>query len=241
MERDPLNLDVGRRNFALNGRSGTFLQGVIGPRPGEATTFTSETDGRVHSVQQYDLATLMAAGGFDRVDLLLCDIQGGEQFFFAQAMDLLRSGAVRFAVVSTHHHSISGDPLTHQKLLQLFDEMGAHVVVEHTVGESFSGDGLIVASFDPADADFVLHTSTARQGDSLFGALEHDLARAMGQLDAVSAERDALARAAEAARQEAEQCSAELARVRETRLWRWAERPRRVYTRLRERGRTTAP
>jgi FkbM family methyltransferase len=227
MEPDPLNLDVGRRNFALNGRSGTFLQGVIGPRPGDTTTFTSETDGRVHTIQQYDLAALMAAGGFDRVDLLLCDIQGGEQFFFDQAMDLLRNGAVRFAVVSTHHHTISGDPLTHQKLLELFRGMGAHVIVEHTVGESFSGDGLIVVSFDAAaDGDFVLHTSTARQGDSLFGALEHDLAR-------VSAERDQLAQAAATAWSEAEQCAAELARIRATRLWRWSAIPRRAWSALR--------
>jgi FkbM family methyltransferase len=241
MEPDPLNLDVGRRNFELNGRNGTFLQGVIGPRPGDLTTFTSETDGRVHPVQQYDLAGLMAAGEFDRVDLLLCDIQGGEQFFFHQAMDLLRSGAVRFAVVSTHHHTISGDPLTHQKLLQLFQEMGAHVIVEHTVGESFSGDGLIVVSFDAvADGDFVLETSTARQGDSLFGALEHDLARVMGQLDAVSAERDRLADEARSAQREAEQCAAELERVRITRLWRWSSVPRRAYSRLRARARKTS-
>jgi FkbM family methyltransferase len=213
MEPDPLNLELGKRNFALNGRTGTFVQGVVGPHPGEVTEFVSETDGATHSVPQMSLETLMAAGGLDHVDLLLCDIQGGEQYFFDQALDLLRRGAVRFAVISTHHHTISGDPLTHQKLLDLFRALGAHVVVEHTVCESFSGDGLIVVSFDPdADGDFSVETSLARQSESIFGALEYDLARAQ---------------------EEARALSAELSRMRATRLWRWSASPRRVYTRLR--------
>lgn len=220
MEPDPDNLDLGRRNFALNGRTGTFLQGVIGPRPGELTSFVSEIDGHAHPVRQYDLATLMESGDLQHVDLLLCDIQGGEQFFFEHARDLLLAGAVRFAVISTHHHSISGDPLTHQKLLRLFHEMGAHVVVEHTVGESFSGDGLIVVSFDAAaDKDLVVTTSRARQSNSLFGALEYDLARVMTERDECHESQREL--------------SAELERVRGTRLWRWSALPRQAYARLR--------
>src|SRR3954471_3529603 len=220
MEPDPLNLEVGKRNFALNGRTGTFLEGVIGPRPGELGDFVSETDGATHSVPQLSLETLMAAGDFDHVDLLLCDVQGGEQYFFPQAMNLLRSGAVRFAIISTHHHSISGDPLIHQKLLDLFRGMGAHIVVEHTVGESFSGDGLIVVSFDPADRDFVLETSRARQSDSIFGALEYDLAKAQDQLAAAAVERSHLEQVARQAEERARALEEELARVHGTRLWR---------------------
>ena len=208
MEPDPLNLELGKRNFELNGRT--------------------------HAVAQMSLETLMAEGGMDHVDLLLCDIQGGEQYFFTQAMDLLRRGAVRFAVVSTHHHSISGDPLTHQKVLELFRGMGAHIVVEHTVGESFSGDGLIVVSFDPAaDGDFTLETSMARQGDSLFGALEYDLADAQEQVRALTAERGRLEQAARDAEEEARTRSEELSSVHATRLWRWSAGGRRIYSRLR--------
>lgn len=233
MEPDPVNLEIGRRNFALNGRTGTFVQGLIGPRPGEVADFVSETDGQTHSVQQMSLETLMAAGDMDHVDLLLCDIQGGEQYFFAQAMDLLQRGAARFAIVSTHHHSISGDPLTHQKLLDLFRGMGAHIVVEHTVGESFSGDGLIVVSFDAVDGDFVLETTVSRQSDSIFGALEYDLARAQEQVAAVSAQRSHLERVAREAQEESRALSDELSRVRATRIWRWSAWGRRVYARLR--------
>ena len=33
------------------------------------------------------------------------------------AASALADGRLRFLIVSTHHHSISGDPLTHQKCL----------------------------------------------------------------------------------------------------------------------------
>jgi hypothetical protein len=49
------------------------------------------------------------------------------------------------------------------------------------VTESASGDGLIVASFDPRDADMApIAISHVRARDSLFGELEHDLAAAQG-------------------------------------------------------------
>lgn len=175
MEPDPLNLDVGRRNFALNKKDAQFLQAVVGESPGEMLEFTSETDGSVHLVKQYNLQMLMDLAGFDHVDLLMCDIQGGEDFFFAQSLELLKSGKVRFAIISTHHFRISNNPLTHQHLLALLTEMGAHIIAEHTVGESYSGDGLIAVAFDEADFDLHVHTSVARQGDSLFGPLEYDL------------------------------------------------------------------
>ena len=121
-------------------------------------------------------------------------------------MDLLRRGAVRFAVVSTHHHSISGDPLTHQKVLELFRELGAHIVVE---------------------------TSMARQGDSLFGAVEYDLAHAQEQVRALRADRDRLEQAARNAAEESRARSEELSRMRATRLWRWAAGARQIWSRLR--------
>lgn len=256
LEPDPANLELGRRNFALNGRSGTFVHGVMGRDPGVVQQFELN-GGSTTRVQQYDLATLLAETGHSRVDLLLCDIQGGEAFIFGQAADLLRAGAVRFVIISTHHHSISGDPLTHQTLLAKLRGLGAHVIAEHTVGESCSGDGLIAVSFDPADADLTVEISRVRQQDSLFGPLEADLADALDRvrraeraLDALAAEARADAAAAAvvvassaAAQAASKRCaasvSAELDRLRASRLWRWSETPRRAYAGMRQRaGRT---
>ncbi|MEU8632844.1 FkbM family methyltransferase [Amycolatopsis sp. NPDC048633] len=213
MEPDPAYLEVGRRNAALNGYTDRvrFVHAAIGDRPGEPLTFSAESDGRTHTVPQHDLASLLYAAELPRVDLILADVQGMETILIERARDVFEAGRVRFLIVSTHHHSISGDPLTHQNALRTLVDAGAHVIAEHTVGESFSGDGLIAVSFDPRDRDLTVPVSHARHRDSLFGETEYALA-------GVTAERDAL--------------RTELDAVFATKLWRWAKKPRETYARL---------
>jgi hypothetical protein len=100
---------------------------------------------------------------------LLCDAQGPEADVLVRAIDVLGDRRVRFLVVSTHHESISGDPLTHERCLHVLDVARAHVIAEHSVDESFSGDGLIAASTDPHDRDFVIEVSRRRAADTLSG------------------------------------------------------------------------
>ena len=95
------------------------------------------------------------------------------------AAETIRRGRVRLVIVSTHHHNISGDPLTHQRCLRHLKNAGAHILCEHTIAESFSGDGLILASFDPRDADLAaVKISYNRASESLFRETEYDLAEA---------------------------------------------------------------
>ncbi len=213
VEPDPAYLEVGRRNAALNGHTGRvrFVHAAIGAEPGEPMAFEAESDGRAHTVAQHDLASLMYDAELPRADLVLVDVQGAETILIERAREVFEAGRVRFLIVSTHHHSISGDALTHQNALRRLLDAGAHVIAEHSVGESFSGDGLIAVSFDPRDADLTVPVSHARYRDSLFGETEYELAR-------VTAERDGL--------------RAELDAVFATRVWRWAKKPREVYARL---------
>jgi hypothetical protein len=132
----------------------------------------------------------------------------------ARAGGDLAAGRVRFLIVSTHHHSISGNPLTHQRALSRLLDAGAHVIAEHSVPESFSGDGLIAVSFDERDRDLIVEVSHARAKDSLFGELEPDL--------------DAAGRAADAADQRAAVLAARLAAVEEDLLTAEEERARAV-------------
>lgn len=188
LEPDPVYLEVGRRNLAMNQMTATFVHGAIADEPGRPTSFPAESTGEEVVVTGYDLASLMAETGLDRVDLLLVDIQGFETVLLRRAVDLLRSGAVRFAVVSTHHHSISGEALTHQRTVELLRECGAHIIADHSVSESFSGDGLVAVSFDDRDRDLVVDIGHARAKDTLFGEVEHDLARALAAAVEASAE-----------------------------------------------------
>ncbi|MCW2606214.1 MAG: FkbM family methyltransferase [Frankiales bacterium] len=247
LEPDPANLELGRRNARLNGRTLTFVHGVMGRHPGEEELFEN-LDGTSAPVRQYGLRELFDEAGVERCDLLLCDIQGGEQFVFGQAAELLRAGRVRFAVVSTHHHSISGDPLTHQRVLAELQELGGHVVAEHTVGESCSGDGLVVVSFDPSDCDLVVHTSRVRQGDSLFGPLEADLAdeqrrarELAGRVAEAEAESAALSCSLAAEREQRRVVEARLHQLQAARLYRWTEPARGAYARARSRGAASPP
>jgi hypothetical protein len=82
--------------------------------------------------------------GIEELDLLLCDVQGAETATLIAAL-ALAVRRIRFRVLSTHHHSISGDPFTHQRCLSFLRDAGPHIVAEHSVTESCSGDGLIAA------------------------------------------------------------------------------------------------
>lgn len=220
LEPDPHYLDVGRRNAALNGYTDrvSFVAAAIGDQPNQPIAFQAESDGQTYEVVQHDLASLMSLSGLDRADLVLADVQGAESILLSRARGDFEAGRVRFLIVSTHHHSISGNALTHQNALQLLTDAGAHVIAEHSVGESFSGDGLIAVSFDDRDKDFQVPVSHARYRDSLFGELEHDLATATAALTN--------------AEQRAAQLQAEINAIHATKTWRWTKALRELYSRI---------
>jgi FkbM family methyltransferase len=190
LEPDPAYLDTGRRNAALNGldEAITFGQGAVGSTPGSLMSFKAESDGKTYDVMQYDLASTMAEFDLSHVDLLMVDIQGFEEVLLPRALAQFGEDKVRFLIVSTHHHLISGNPTTHQDVLKLLVDAGAHVIVEHTVSESYSGDGLIAVSFDPQDSDFTVEISYNRASKSLFGGLEPELAVALRKLSTIREE-----------------------------------------------------
>ncbi|MEA2192859.1 MAG: hypothetical protein QOI73_2980 [Solirubrobacteraceae bacterium] len=178
VEPDPRNLDVGRLNFMINDLEGTFVRACIGAAHGEVDWFRCDSDGRLRRTPAASLAGLLADHGLERADLVLCDAQGAEVELLEASRELLQAGAVRYLLLSTHHHSLSGDALTHQRCRDLLRAIGAHVIAEHSVSESGSGDGLIAVSFDERDAGLEVPVTIVRARDSLFGELEYDLARA---------------------------------------------------------------
>jgi FkbM family methyltransferase len=175
VEPDPDYLEAGRRNIMLNGRKGTFLQAAVGRVAMPPSLFRCESDGVRRSIQTESLPSLFERFGLGHADIVLADIQGAEMGMLEGAAKLLDEKRVRFLVVSTHHHSISGDPLTHQHCLEFLKSRGAHIVAEHSIRESYSGDGLVAVSFDPRD-DIIAEISYARARDSLYGEVEIELA-----------------------------------------------------------------
>jgi hypothetical protein len=147
-------------------------------------SFIAASDGQRHDVRQYGLDELLDMAGVRHFDVVLADIQGAETTFLETNAGLLSSGAVRFAVISTHDPLISGSAMTHRDVIGLVTNLGGHIVAEHSVSESFSGDGLVVAAFWPRDAEFTVDLPHARSVESLFGEWEP-------RLEALAKQRDA--------------------------------------------------
>jgi FkbM family methyltransferase len=219
VEPDPNYLAVGERNFVLNRRTGTFVQAAVGAPGAKMHPFVCESDGKVRTVPLLSFDDLVAEFGLDRIDLLLLDVQGAETDFLRGAVDRL-ADRVRFLVISTHHHAISGDPLTHQRCLELIRRAGGSVIAEHSVAESYSGDGMIAASFDPVDAGAHVEVSRARASESLFGDTSSELAELVEGLAAAAARIAELESANAALRSSNVELQERLGAISSTATWR---------------------
>jgi FkbM family methyltransferase len=176
IEPDPNNLHLGQRNFELNSASGEFFQYSVGREALPPQGFICESDQQERPIAEISVDAFVAANEIQFVDLLLADIQGQELPMLEGARETIREKRLRFVFVSTHHHVISGDPLTHQRCRDFVREHGGHILAEHNVTESFSGDGLIVASFDEGDRRLPPVEITKNHAtNSLFRELEYDL------------------------------------------------------------------
>ena len=176
IEPDPHNLETGRQNFALNGAVGEFFLYSIGRQSALPAPFLCESEGTTRPIPMTSVDAFLKHAGIAHVDVLLSDIQGAEVDMLEGAVDSIAEDRIRFLIVSTHHHSISRDPLTHQKCLGFLRDRGAHILCEHSVSESYSGDGLIVASFRPEDQRLpAIAISRNSPSNSLFRELEYDL------------------------------------------------------------------
>jgi hypothetical protein len=134
-----------------------------------------ESDALLHRTRFVTVDGLIAKHSLDRIDVVLCDVQGAELDALEGARQAIRDRRIRYLVVSTHHRMFSGDALTHQRCLQVLHQAGAHIVAEHSVFESCSGDGLIVASLDDRDADFRVPITIVRSRESVCGEVEWDV------------------------------------------------------------------
>jgi FkbM family methyltransferase len=170
IEPDENNLSVGRKNLDLNNRKAEFHLGAVGGREIASIPFQRESDQREVHIPCYNWESIDRMSAHSRIDLLHLDAQGAELPFLSSLPELDCSKHLRFIVVSTHHASISGSSTTHRDCLLELIRRGAIILCEHSVDESFSGDGLIVASFWVDDASHSFpQISRNEPEESLFG------------------------------------------------------------------------
>jgi FkbM family methyltransferase len=184
VEPDPAHIEVGRANARLNRCKPQFVHACAGRNSAPPASFNTEQCGAV-VLPCVSVPDLMLSHGIDRLDLLHCDAQGIELDILEGCQALAAAGRLEWVVVSTHAHSISGDPLTHQRCLATLARAGAKILAEHDVHESFSRDGLIVAKFGPVPESWLTPTlSYNRYSQSLFRNPLYDLASTCREVEA---------------------------------------------------------
>ncbi len=154
IEPDPNNKSIGERNADLNDLSGRmrFLQGFVGGTQQAALEASVETIEGPVTLPCYNVDSLLELAKDEIIEILHVDVQGAELPLLSSAHKAISENRIRFVVVSTHHSSISGSKTTHEDCITQILSLGGRVLIEHNVQESFSGDGLIVASFFASDA-----------------------------------------------------------------------------------------
>lgn len=168
LEPDSTHIAVGQENMHMNGLSANFVHACAGDQFIEKKQFLTESEETVN-IPQHNVPSVMEHFQLDDIELLHADIQGGELGLLLSCDPLFATGKIRFLVVSTHHSLISGSTTTHTDCVAYLKSKGAHILCEHDVDESFSGDGLIVASMRPEDRIIPgIIISRCRRSDSLF-------------------------------------------------------------------------
>lgn len=161
VEPDKNNLSVGIKNAELNNFSNEiqFHSAWVGREYlRECTSYIESTQEKL-TLPCYDMEELLKLLSEEEiVEILHMDVQGAEFPFLQSMSSAVAQDKVRFAVISTHHSSISGSTKTHSDCIEAITSLGGKVLVEHDVQESFSGDGLIVASFFHQDRHLELPT-----------------------------------------------------------------------------------
>lgn len=170
LEPDAAHIECGRRNMEINGRRAAFINACVGAQDSPSQALRRESDGRTVHVPCHDMNGVLRLVRGRPVEILHIDAQGAEVGFLSSMREVAADRKVRFVMVSTHHESISGSPQTHDECRRLLLRMGAIIMAEHTIEESFSGDGLIAASLSRDDRGLCLPcVSLNRAEDSLFG------------------------------------------------------------------------
>jgi len=159
VEPIPEKLAVGQDHFRLNGMTGTFINAFVGHEPEHDAEFR-DWDGSRLKVPRISVDGLMKDLELENVDILHADVQGAEFDMLHGAEHALRSQSIKYLFISTHG-------CVHQACLNYLIALGYQIIAAHSVLESFSGDGLIVARAQgcagPAYVDISRHKASLLQ------------------------------------------------------------------------------
>ncbi len=138
IEPNEAKLEAGRRNFAVNGFAGTFTRAFIGSTSAPTAEFV-DWDGTRHTLARLCIDDYVTRHDIPFVHVLHADIQGAELDLLRGCTAAIAAGRIGYVVLSTHHDR-------HEACLEFLRMRGFQIIAEHSVADSASVDGLIVAS-----------------------------------------------------------------------------------------------
>jgi FkbM family methyltransferase len=164
IEADVGALELGIKHFELNGLKATFTNGQFG-RPDLKPWSTdivgryirTTPDGHIwwrrtapkpglhRNIPLLTVDQFVHDNEIDFVDLLHSDIQNQEFLMLQGAEKTFSESKVGFIFISTHSDEV------HQSCKSWLDDKGYVVIAEHSMQDSFSGDGLLVAKGQKQD------------------------------------------------------------------------------------------
>jgi hypothetical protein len=128
IEPDEFNLGQGKRNFKLNNFEGSFTQAYISSKFIKGKIPTISVDYFVKS------------NNIDKINILHSDIQGYEFEMLSGAKESILQNKIDYIFISTHNNEL------HNRCLNFLIEHDFFIISEVDLENTFSEDGLIVAS-----------------------------------------------------------------------------------------------
>jgi len=138
IEPNPEKYDLGKKHFHLNNMKGNFTKAFIGPTSIPNSLFM-DWDHKSYVLPRISIDDFLDAKGIDFLYLLHSDIQGAEYQMLLGCQKSIAKKKFGYVFISTH-----GD--CHEKCISFLIKHKFFIIASHTIKESFSADGLIVAA-----------------------------------------------------------------------------------------------
>lgn len=137
IEPDPKNIEVGKRNFDLNGMHGNFIHAMAAAESYNNAVFTDWNYNK-HVIPAISIDNFALQHDINFIHILHSDIQGAEVDMLKGCSRLITENKIGYFFISTHRG-------VHEACLSILQDSGLEILVSITREESFSADGLIVA------------------------------------------------------------------------------------------------
>jgi FkbM family methyltransferase len=135
-------IKAGKINFDINNMKGKFAQAFVGREPLKDANFV-DWDGKSYTLNQTSVDNIRKEYNLDTVDIVHSDIQGAEYDMLLGSLDSIEEQKINYFFISTHGQSI------HEYCMRFLKNKNFYILCSHTEEESYSADGLIVASQRP--------------------------------------------------------------------------------------------